>query len=202
MKEDLLNTIEDAVRGIESLKQKETLNFLQTTVNEIVDCFKKGGKVLTAGNGGSLCEAMHLAEELTGFYRDKRPALPAIAISDPSHLSCVANDIGFEFVFSRMIEALGKENDIFIALTTSGNSQNLIEAAMTAKKKNIKVIGFLGKDGGELKHLCDLFWIVKGFSFSDRIQEAHLTAIHIIIQMIEGSLFAPNPAHQVKADVK
>lgn len=186
----MLDAIDDAVQVIESLKEEATLVFLQETANTLIQCFQRGGKVLVAGNGGSICEAMHFAEELTGFYREKRIALPAIALADPSHMSCVANDVGFEFVFSRMIEALGKENDVFVALTTSGNSPNLIEAARAAQKKKIQVIGFLGKDGGRLKGLCHSHWIVKGYRFSDRIQEAHLVAIHLIIQKVEEGLFA------------
>lgn len=177
------------MRAIESLKEESALAFFEEVSLALVACFGRQGKVLIAGNGGSLCEAMHFAEELTGFFREKRAALPAIALSDPSHMSCVANDIGYDFVFSRLIEALGKEGDIFIALTTSGNSPNLIQAAVAARKKNIQVIGFLGKNGGRLSEFCDLSWTVKGYGFSDRIQEAHLVAIHMIIQMVEASLF-------------
>lgn len=197
----ILDAIDDAVRAIESMREEKTVHFLEEIADALVECFTSGGKVLVAGNGGSICEAMHFAEELTGFYRQKRPALPAIALSDPAHMSCVANDIGYEYVFSRMIEALGKENDLFIALTTSGNSQNLIEAALSAKKKKIKVIGFLGKEGGRLKSLCDHYWIVKGFGFSDRIQEAHLTAIHILIQRVEESLFYNQASEKLKIEV-
>lgn len=189
MNHQLLNTIEDAVRAIESLKEKEALAFIQSTCDAIVRCYENGGKLLIAGNGGSLCDAMHFAEELTGFYREKRPPLAAIALGDPGHMSCVANDQGFEFVFSRLVDSLGKENDLFIALTTSGNSKNLIQAATTARSKSIKTVGFLGKSGGDLKELCDLHWIVKGFKYSDRIQEAHMTAIHIIIEMVEERIF-------------
>ena len=146
---------------------------------------------MIAGNGGSLCDAMHFAEEMTGFFRAKRRAFPAIALADPGHISCVGNDVGFESVFSRSLEALGEEGDIFIALTTSGNSQNLIQAAEVAKQKKLRTIAFLGKSGGVLKGLCDLEWIVKGFPFSDRVQEAHMTAIHIIIEMVEKELFHP-----------
>ena len=138
---------------------------------------------------------MHFAEELTGFFRKKRIALPAIALSDPGHLTCVSNDLGFESVFSRSVEALGAPGDLFIALTTSGNSPNLIQAVQMAKSKQLRTIAFLGKTGGEMKGQCDLEWIVSGFTFSDRIQEAHMAAIHIIIEQVERNLFyAPQMA--------
>lgn len=138
------------------------------------------------------CDAF--AEELTGVFRHKRKALPAIALSCPGHMSCTANDIGYEGVFSRAIEAYGKPGDIFIALTTSGNSPNLVHAIPVAKAHGLKTIAFLGKTGGKLKGVCDLEWKVDGFTYSDRIQEAHMTAIHIIIEMVEKELFAKIPA--------
>ena len=132
---------------------------------------------------------MHFAEELTGIFRAKRKALPAIALSDPGHLTCTANDLGYEGVFSRAVEALGRPGDIFISLSTSGNSSNLLHAVPTAKQMGLKTISFLGKQGGKLKGSSDLEWTVEGFIFSDRIQEAHMTAIHIIIEMVEKRLF-------------
>jgi D-sedoheptulose 7-phosphate isomerase len=146
-------------------------------------------KILVAGNGGSLCDAMHFAEELTGLYRNKRPALPAIALSDPGHMSCVGNDLGYDQVFSRAVEALGKKGDVLVLLTTSGNSSNLIKAAQAAKEKGLSVIAFLGKTGGKMKGMGDLEWIVSGFSYSDRIQEVQMAAIHMIIEMVEEELF-------------
>lgn len=187
--EDLLSSIEEAVRAIETLKESHSLAFLTRAQRLIVDCFKKGNKLLIAGNGGSLCDAMHFAEELTGIFRHKRQALPAIALSCPGHLTCTANDIGYRDVFARGVEAFGKPGDIFIALTTSGNSANLIQAVSIAKSLGLSTISFLGKTGGVLKGMSDLEWIVAGFPYSDRIQEAHMTAIHIIIEMIEKELF-------------
>ena len=146
--------------------------------------------MLIAGNGGSLCDAMHFAEELTGQFRTKRAALPAIALADPGHLSCVANDMGFDSVFARSVEAFGKSGDILITLTTSGNSSNLIAAVEMAKQKDVQTVAFLGKTGGQMKGLCDLEWIVSGFTYSDRVQEAHMAAIHIIIEMVEQHLFS------------
>ena len=189
MKQNILSSIEDGVRAIEFLKRPESLEFIEKTVLSLCRCFENGGKVLIAGNGGSLCDAMHFAEELTGLYRDKRPALGAIALSDPGHLSCVANDLGYNFVFSRGIEALGRPGDAFVALSTRGNSANIIEAVKAAKLLGMHTIGFLGKGGGKLKGMTDLELIVEGFSYSDRVQEAHMTVIHILIEMIEKKLF-------------
>jgi D-sedoheptulose 7-phosphate isomerase len=132
---------------------------------------------------------MHFTEELTGLYRNKRPALPAIALSDPGHMSCVGNDLGYDYVFSRAVEALGKKGDVLAVLTTSGNSLNLLKAAEAAKERGLITIAFLGKTGGKLKGFADLEWIVDGFPYSDRIQEAHMAAIHMIIEMVEEELF-------------
>jgi D-sedoheptulose 7-phosphate isomerase len=189
MEKKILEAVDDGVRAIEFLKKPESLIFIQNAARVIADCFRGGNKLLIAGNGGSLCDAMHFAEELTGIFRHKRKALPAIALSDPGHLTCMANDVGYHDVFSRAVEALGREGDVFVALTTSGNSLNLVQAVPMAKSMGLKTISFLGKSGGKLKGVSDLEWIIDGFSYSDRIQEAHMTAIHIIIEMIEHELF-------------
>lgn len=189
MKNSILSSIEDAIRAAEFLKRDESFSFIETAAAKIADCFRKGNKLLIAGNGGSLCDAMHFAEELTGQFRKYRAALPAIALADPGHMSCVANDMGYVSVFARGVEALGQPGDLFIALTTSGNSLNLIEAVCKAKERKLQTIAFLGKNGGKMKGMCDLEWIVSGFSFSDRVQEAHMAAIHIIIEGVEHQLF-------------
>ncbi|MBY0529530.1 MAG: SIS domain-containing protein [Rhabdochlamydiaceae bacterium] len=191
MQNEIEQSIADAILAIEFLRSSESLAFIEQASSELAACFQRGGKVLIAGNGGSLCDAMHFAEELTGQFRHRRKALPAIAFADPGHMSCVANDMGFDEVFARNVEAFGNERDLFIALTTSGNSSNLIKAVATAKAMGLKTICFLGKTGGKLKGMSDLEWIVPGFAFSDRIQEAHMTAIHIIIEMVEKQLFSP-----------
>jgi len=185
----LKRSVKDAIEAVSFLQKEESYLFIEKCVTSISSCYRKEGKLLICGNGGSLCDAMHFAEELTGQFRKKREALPAIALSDPGHMSCVSNDMGFEEVFARGVEAFGKENDLLIVLTTSGNSKNLINAVSQAKKQGIETIAFLGKDGGVLKDECFLEWIVSGFSTSDRIQEAHMTAIHIIIEMVEQELF-------------
>lgn len=143
------------------------------------------GKVLSCGNGGSHCDAMHFAEELTGRYRDNRRALPAIAISDVSHLSCVSNDFGYEYVFSRYIEALGQPGDVLLGLSTSGNSANIIRASEAAKAKGMKIIILSGKDGGKLAGVADVEIRVPHFGYADRIQEIHIKVIHIFMLLIE-----------------
>ncbi len=191
MQNAILKSVKKGVEAMELLRSPEGLKFIESAAWAIIDCFKNGGKLLIAGNGGSLCDAMHFAEELTGYFRKKRPALPAIALADPGHLTCVGNDTGFKEIFSRGIEAHGNHGDLFIALSTSGNSENLIRATTVAKEKNLQVITFLGKTGGALKGMGDFEWIVSGFEYSDRIQEAHMAAIHIIIEMVEQELFFP-----------
>lgn len=188
----ILHSVDEAVRAALFLKEKESLVFLKTVAERIAVCYQKGGKLLIAGNGGSLCDAMHFAEELTGQFRSKRAALAAIALADPGHLTCVSNDMGFDSVFSRGIEALGKPEDLFIALSTSGNSINLVRALEQAQAKGLGTIAFLGKSGGKMKGIADLEWIVSGFPYSDRIQEAHMAAIHIIIEAVEALLFSPS----------
>jgi D-sedoheptulose 7-phosphate isomerase len=190
MREAILRAVNDAVRAAESLRNPEALNFMEQVATKLADCFRSGHKLLTCGNGGSLCDAMHFAEELTGFYREKRPALPAIALSEPGHLTCVGNDVGYDQVFSRAVEAYGRPGDVLVVLTTSGNSANLIPAVQIAKQRGLTTIAFLGKTGGKLKGECDLEWIVSGFQWSDRIQEAHMAAIHMIIEQVEQLLFA------------
>lgn len=192
MKKDISLAVADSIRAIEFLKRDDSINFISDAAKMIASTFNAGNKVVIAGNGGSLCDAMHFAEEFSGYFRKKRKALPAIAVSEPGLLTCVSNDEGFEFVFSRAAEAYLKEGDIFISLTTSGNSKNLINAVEVAKQKKAKTITFLGKGGGMMKGLSDLEIIIEGFSTSDRIQEAHMAMIHIIIEMVEKILFPPN----------
>ncbi len=186
----LLKSVDDAVKAAETLRNPESLSFMREASSLIAEAYGKRKKLIIAGNGGSLCDAMHFAEEMTGQFRFKRRALPAIALSDPAHISCVGNDYGFEEIFSRSVEALGEEGDVLVVLTTSGNSINILHAIKKAKEKNMRTIAFLGKTGGVLRGQCDLEWIVSGFPYSDRIQEAHMAAIHIIIELIEQKLFS------------
>lgn len=161
---------------------------IEKAADVIIESFKKGGKVISCGNGGSHCDAMHFAEELSGRYRDDRKALPAICISDVSHITCVGNDYGFEFIFSRYIEGLGNSGDVLFALSTSGNSKNVLRAAEAAKKKGMKVIALTGKDGGALGPLADVEARVAHSGYADRVQEVHIKVIHILILLIERRL--------------
>ncbi len=151
----------------------------------MADSFKAGGKVLSCGNGGSHCDAMHFAEELTGRYRENRPGYPAIAISDVSHISCVSNDFGYDYIFSRYVEAVGREGDVLLGISTSGNSGNVIKAIAAAREKGMKVITLTGKDGGKMAGTADIEIRVPHFGYADRIQEIHIKVIHILIQLIE-----------------
>lgn len=143
---------------------------------------------MSCGNGGSHCDAMHFAEELTGRYREDRPGYAGIAISDPSHLSCVSNDYGYQYVFSRYLEAVGRPGDVMLGISTSGNSQNIITAIESAKVKGIKVVALTGKDGGKMAGLADVEIRVPYFGYADRIQEIHIKIIHILIMLIEKEL--------------
>ncbi|EEW11127.1 D-sedoheptulose 7-phosphate isomerase [Vibrio mimicus] len=161
---------------------------IEAAAKLIADSFKQGGKVLSCGNGGSHCDAMHFAEELTGRYRENRPGYPGIAISDPSHLSCVSNDFGYEYVFSRYVEAVGAKGDVLFGLSTSGNSGNILKAIDAAKAKGMKTIALTGKDGGKMAGLADVEIRVPHFGYADRIQEVHIKIIHIVIQLIEKEM--------------
>jgi D-sedoheptulose 7-phosphate isomerase len=156
--------------------------------NKLAATFQSGGKAMSCGNGGSMSDAMHFAEEWSGRYRKERPPLPAIAFSDPGHMSCVANDYGYSEVFARQVQALGREGDLLLLLSTSGNSPNLLRAAEEARARGVTTVGLLGKDGGKLLPLCDIPIIVPG-STSDRIQELHIKIIHTVIEAVERVLF-------------
>lgn len=167
---------------------EKNIQSIEAAAELLATSLKAGGKVISCGNGGSHCDAMHFAEELTGKYREPRKAIPAICISDPSHISCVSNDYGYEFVFSRYLEALGNKGDVLLAISTSGNSANIIRAAETAKEKGMKVIILSGKDGGKLAPLADIELRVPHFGYADRIQEVHIKIIHILMLLIEKQL--------------
>lgn len=201
MEKEILKSITDAERALGYMKNDEALSFICALVRKMEKVFSSGGKLLIAGNGGSLCDAAHFAEELTGFFRTKRRALPAMVLSEPSHMSCVANDTAFDLVFARMVEAFGKPEDLLILLSTSGNSFNLIAACDAALCIPMEVAAFLGKGGGELALRTNLKWIVPEFTTSDRIQEVHMTAIHIAIEMLERSyLFNETFSHHEKKE--
>ena len=170
------------------LNDDNNINSINKAAITMATSIKKGCKILSCGNGGSHCDAMHFAEELTGRYRENRPAYAAIAISDPSHISCVSNDFGYEFVFSRYIEAVGNRGDCLLGISTSGNSKNIINAVNIAKEKGITSIILTGIDGGQLSQKADIVMRVPYFGYADRIQEIHIKVIHILINLIEKIL--------------
>ena len=172
----------------EFINEPQNLLNIESAARLIADSFRQQGKVLSCGNGGSHCDAMHFAEELTGRYRENRPGYAGIAISDPSHLSCVSNDFGYEFVFSRYVEAVGREGDVLLGISTSGNSGNILRAIEAAKSKGIKTIALTGKDGGKMAGLADVEIRVPHFGYADRIQEVHIKIIHLLIQLIEKEM--------------
>ena len=150
------------------------------------------GKLLACGNGGSMCDAMHFAEEWTGRFRGDRAALPAISFSDPSQLTCIANDFGYEEVFARYVEALGRKGDLLVALSTSGNSPNVLRAVDRARDRGLTTVGLLGKGGGELLSRVDIPIVVPEATTSDRIQEVHIKVLHIVIETVERKRFPEN----------
>jgi D-sedoheptulose 7-phosphate isomerase len=177
--EDLLNRF---------ISDPENWNKIEAAGNLMVQALNSGNKIISCGNGGSLCDAMHFAEELTGrFHEDRRP-LPAIAICDPSHLTCVANDFGYDHIFSRVVEALGKPGDLLLAISTSGNSQNVINAILSARQAGMKVVALTGNSGGQIGSLCDVELRVAHNGYSDRIQEIHIKVIHSLVNFIELSI--------------
>ena len=155
---------------------------------EMVNAIKNGRKIISCGNGGSMSDAMHFAEELTGKFQESRVSLPAIAISDPGYLSCVANDFGYDKVFSRFIEGMGNDGDVLLAISTSGNSTNVIQAAEVARKRGMIVVGLTGKDGGQLAAHCDIEIRVPHHGYADRVQEIHIKVIHALIGFIESQM--------------
>ena len=184
--ETIKNELNESYRLLKNFIDNDSnINAIESAAELMKVSIKNGGKVISCGNGGSMCDAMHFAEELTGKFREERKPLPAISISDPSHITCVGNDYGFQFVFSKYLEGIGKKGDVLLAISTSGNSENIINAANYAKANNIKVVSLTGKDGGKLSDLSDIEIRVPHFGYSDRIQEIHIKVIHILILLIE-----------------
>jgi D-sedoheptulose 7-phosphate isomerase len=167
------------------LADPANLQAIEQAARLMADSLRAGGKILTCGNGGSLCDAQHFAEELTGRYRQNRPALAAIPLTEASHMSCVANDFGYDHVFSRYVQALGRPGDVLLAISTSGNSPNVLLAAEAAKAAGMRVVSLTGKDGGQLAGISDVEIRAPHSGYADRIQEIHIKAIHIMIMLIE-----------------
>ena len=190
MYQDLIrNELEIAQKALaDFLADQANIESIEQAAKLIAASLRNGGKIMSCGNGGSHCDAMHFAEELTGRYREDRPGYAGIAISDPSHLSCVSNDYGYQYVFSRYLEAVGRSGDVMLGISTSGNSGNIITAIEAAKNKGIKVVALTGKDGGKMAGLADVEIRVPYFGYADRIQEIHIKVIHILIMLIEKEL--------------
>ena len=192
IKEDIKKSYLTAYETVKNFIEDERNISKTVEISEILaNAYKNGNKSLIAGNGGSNCDAMHFAEEFTGRFRKDRKALPSLSISDSSHITCVGNDYGFDFIFAKGVEAFGQPGDVFFGISTSGNSKNIIEAIKAAKEKGLKTVALLGKDGGKLKGICDYEFIIPGET-SDRIQEVHMIILHIIIEGVERILFPEN----------
>ena len=185
-KENFSKQLDQNISVFSNLK---TIEESVVSASELINnSIKSGGKLMLCGNGGSAADSQHIAAELVGrFIKDRRP-LPAIALStDTSAITCISNDYGYEYIFSRQVESLGNEADVLLAISTSGNSNNIVEAIKTAKQKNLKVIGLLGKDGGVIKEMCDIPIIVPS-DVTARIQEVHIFLGHFFCLMLEKSL--------------
>lgn len=182
-------SLEEARQVIDRfIADEKNLRHIEQAGKIMAEAIAAGHKIISCGNGGSMCDAMHFAEELSGRFRDDRRAVAAISISDPSHITCAANDYGFESIFSRYVEAIGQKGDVLLAISTSGRSGNVIKAAEIAREKEMKVVALTGKTGGELAGIADVEIRVDHKGYSDRIQEVHIKVIHILIEIIEKHL--------------
>ena len=172
----------------EFIANPENVQRIQDAGDAMIKAIKNGGKVISCGNGGSMSDAMHFAEEMTGRFRQNRGPLAAVAISDPSHISCISNDYGYDYIFSRYVESIGQEGDVLLAISTSGNSQNVVNATEAARAKGMTVVGLTGKDGGKLAHLVDIEIRSPQSEWADRVQEIHIKVIHSLIHYIESNV--------------
>ena len=188
LKTQIKKQFEEAQLILSQFQNTENFEKIDTAIEMMCTALKAGNKIISCGNGGSMCDAIHFAEELSGRFRNNRRGLAAVSISDPSHISCVANDFGYDFVFSRYIEALGQSGDVLLGISTSGSSKNVILAVEEAKKKGMKTIVLTGKDGGKLAELADLEIRAPYSEFADRAQEIHIKIIHNFILGIELNL--------------
>ena len=183
----------EAAASLEKLYGDEaTLATIARAGELLADTFTAGGRAYSCGNGGSMCDAMHFAEELTGRFRDNRPGYAALAISDASHLSCVGNDFGYEHVFARFVEAHGRTGDVLLAISTSGTSKNVVAAAAAAKQRQMRVIALTGRASTPLAELADIAIITPAGRYADRVQELHIKVIHILIELVERRLAPAN----------
>lgn len=192
-KEHVLKALTEAREALDALMADEaTLEAVSLAAHRMAQAIRVGNKILSCGNGGSLCDAMHFAEEMTGRYRQNRPGYAAIAIADASHMSCVGNDYGYLDVFSRYVEAVGQKGDVLLAITTSGTSANVIKAVEAAKAKGMIVVGLTGKKDSALAQKADIAIVTPADRWADRVQELHIKCIHIMIELVERELAPEN----------
>jgi D-sedoheptulose 7-phosphate isomerase len=187
-KETIRKHFDEAAEVLKSFNNDENHTKIANAIILMSEALSNGNKIISCGNGGSMCDAMHFAEELSGKFRNDRKGLAALSISDPSHITCVANDYGFDEIFSRYVEALGNKGDILLGISTSGNSGNVINAVEVARKQGIKTIVLTGKTGGALAEIADLEIRAPRSKFADRAQEIHIKVIHTLIDGIERAL--------------
>jgi|TARA_B100001093_G_C26759659_1_gene985078 D-sedoheptulose 7-phosphate isomerase len=187
-KEAIKKHFDEAAEVLSTFNNATNIEAIHSGLLVMVEALRNGNKLISCGNGGSMSDAMHFAEELTGRFRNERKALAAVSISDPTHISCVANDYGYEFIFSRYVEAMGNQGDILLGISTSGNSKNVINAVEAAKRKGMKTVVLTGKTGGILSNIADIEIRAPHSEFADRAQEIHIKVIHAFIDGIERAL--------------
>ena len=187
-KEAIKKHFDEAAEVLNTFNNATNIEVIHSGLLVMVEALRNGNKLISCGNGGSMSDAMHFAEELSGRFRNERKALAAVSISDPTHISCVANDYGYEYVFSRYVEAMGNEGDVLLGISTSGNSKNVINAVEVAKRMGMKTIILTGKTGGLLSNIADIEIRAPHSEFADRAQEIHIKVIHALIDGIEKTL--------------
>ncbi len=187
-KEEIQKHFDEATEVLKTFNNSDNMNAIHRALVVMVEALRNGNKIISCGNGGSMSDAMHFAEELSGRFRNERKALAALSISDPTHISCVANDYGYEYVFSRYIEALGRQGDVLLGISTSGNSNNVINAVRAANEKEMKTVALTGKTGGIISNIADIEIRAPFSEFADRAQEIHIKVIHALIDGIEKEL--------------
>jgi D-sedoheptulose 7-phosphate isomerase len=193
MLDDIRRALEDAATALTALQTNdEALQSIDRAGSLLADAFRQGYRVFSCGNGGSMCDAMHFAEELSGRFREDRAALPATAISDPGHLSCVANDYGYEEVFARYVQAHGKAGDVLLGISTSGASANVVRACEQARELGMQTVVLTGRVGSKLAEMADVAIVTAAGAYADRVQELHIKVVHILIECVERRLFEPN----------
>lgn len=193
MKDHIRSSLTEAQSALDNLLANEQqLNNIEAAAALLIEALENGKTIFSCGNGGSMCDAMHFAEELTGRYRKNRKGHAAVSISDPSHISCVANDFGYEYIFSRYLESHADEGDVLLGISTSGTSKNVVEAAKIANQLGVKAIILSGREAEELQNLASVYICTKGGDFADRVQELHIKILHIFIELIERSFHPEN----------